>query len=154
MKQNMNASKIQKERLKAFADYLSTQELVARNYFSPTLQIGMQIDDGEIIPVNPLLYMARFELPHIFPNDWVYDNKFQPIWKKRKKSDPFLSVQEWFGISEEQMEHLFFQGMQSHDRFGGRIIDARSTQQDLAYNVVELIRMSEQKVTAFNICLN
>lgn len=150
----MNTSKIQKERLNAFAHYLSTQELVARDFFSPSLQLGMQVDDGPVVPVNPVLFMAMFELPHIFPKDWVYNNKFEPIWKKRKKSDPFLSIRAWFGITELQMEHLFFQDMQQCERFGGRPITGTSTKKDLAFNVLELIKAMETRRSEFTICLN
>jgi hypothetical protein len=150
----MDADKINKARLKIFADYLSTQELVARDFFGPTLQLGMQVDDGPVVPVNPVLFMAMFELPHIFPQDWVYNNKFEPVWKKHKKSDPFLSVRAWFGISDHQMEHLFFQGMQQCERFGGRTINEKSTKHDLAYNVIDLINKSESRISEYIIYLN
>jgi hypothetical protein len=150
----MNKDKIYTERLKKFAEYLSSQELVAKDYFNPSLQLGMQVEDGTIVPVNPVLFMAMFELPHIFPKDWAYNNKFEPIWKKRKKSDPFSSVTAWFGISELQMEHLFFQGMQLCERFGGRAITEKSTKYDLAFNVLELIKASETRKAEFTICLN
>src|SRR5215210_3483218 len=136
----MSTSKIKTERLQAFANYLSSKELVSKDFFDPSLQIGMQVEDGTIMPVNPVLFMAMFELPHIFPNDWVYNNRLEPIWKKRRKSDPFLSVMTWFGISEVQMENLFFHGMQLCQCFGGKMIDEKSTKHDLAFNVLELIK--------------
>jgi hypothetical protein len=52
------------------------------------------------------------------------------------------------------MEHLFFQGMQLCEQFGGRTITEKSTKYDLAFNVLELIKASENRRSEFTICLN
>lgn len=155
----MNTNKIKTERLKEFAKYLSAQELKSAEFFNPVAHINFDETDDAEITVNLISFIAIFELPHIFPKDWVYSNQFEPIWKKQSKSDSFAAVQKWFGLNDLQFEHLFFPGLQLCNLFGGRLINERSGKRDLAFNILELVRISTKDQTCkakgeFRICLN
>jgi hypothetical protein len=67
--------KIKTERLQRFAEYLTTQDFVSADYFSPLPQLVYVDDHGSPIPVNPVLFLALFEMPHIIPENWAYNNR-------------------------------------------------------------------------------
>ncbi len=155
----MSTSKLNTERLQEFAHYLSTEELKSLEIFKPGISIEIDEADDFETQINVTLFIALFELPHIFPDDWVYSKHFEPVLKKKNRVSSFEAVQLWFGLSELQFEHLFFPGMQLCGMFGGRIFDFNSGKRDLVFNINELIRMSRFDKTSktegeFRICLN
>lgn len=155
----MSKSKINTERLQTFAEYLSIKEVKSAEFFSPVAHVCVDETNELEIAVNMISFMAIFELPHIFPDHWYYNNQFEPTWRKQSKSDSFTAVQKWFGLNDLQFEHLFFPGLQLCNQFGGKVINERSGKRDLAFNILELIRTSALDQTAktnteFRICLN
>lgn len=154
----MSTSKLNTKRLQAFAKYLLTEDLKSLEVFKPgTIEPDEAMERENII--NLTLFIALFELPHIFPDDWVYSKHFEPVLKKKSSVSSFEAVQQWFGLSELQFEHLFFPGMQICGMFGGRIFDLNCGTKDLVFNIKELIRMSAREKTSkpeneFKICLN
>ena len=113
-------------------------------------------NDGSVTPINVITFLAIFELPCIFPNDWGYDEHFEPCLIKPSAGNAFVQAQRWFGLSDAQMEHLFFQGMQNCKAFGGTEINLSSTELDIVLNIQELLRkqFEHNNQLEFKICLN
>ncbi len=144
------------ERLRQYAEYLRKQEFVSADYFNPLPQLVYIDRDDNPVAVNPILFLAVFEMPHIFPESWAYSSQFEPILKNGQSSNTFDAMSEWFGLSELQAEHLLFQGMQLPHLFGGRMLTETSSKYDLVFNIEELIKQPVEPCAGneFIICLN
>jgi len=134
-------NKIQEKRLLKVAKHLETGKLGHEKFRFCTVNSGPKDARG-----CGTLGCAIGEFPIIFPRVF----KFSEDWVRPKKENhpPLYSVvQSWFGITDQEDDHLFYPNKQEPYHFGGKILTDRATRKAVAKNIRAFIKVKNKEDT-------
>ncbi|OFY87050.1 MAG: hypothetical protein A3F72_17760 [Bacteroidetes bacterium RIFCSPLOWO2_12_FULL_35_15] len=134
-----NLLNLKSDNLIMVAQYLIYGELHNVPYKIKEKPIFRISKDGSFEYREPYFEYVVYELPHIFPEDWIETSESEIIWVLDEEKGFKTSIEKFFGLSEEAFLHLLMPGRQNIERFGGKILNNNSTHLDIAMNILEFV---------------
>lgn len=153
----MTKIKYQEERLLKFAEHLKSENLKCSEIYKRMVRttISNQLKPDKTL--KPIYFLPIMELPVVF-DDWCYNEKYLPFYKGNKERDPIESVIQYFSLNKCIFRHLFCQGLQRPEIWGGTELPAKPRPVDVANNIYDLVEhlqyYSQIKGNDFTINLN
>lgn len=149
----MGMKKLHKDRLLKLANHLKTGKLGHKKFDFSVINVDPEKDDrGEEYKCGTL-GCALGECPIVFPRQWGFKRyKYggvDPVLKNPTDreyfgSQSFRDSEDFFGIDEEQSEHLFQPESQIPSEYGGRHLDENATRIQVANNILAFIKKMEK----------
>lgn len=134
---------LQIERLKKLADHLKVCT-------QPEYNLSAEMEDREI---EIGIYERAIPSHHghvleeclcVFPDEWTRNEEGQPVWMEDIASrTPISSAVLFFGLSTGAFLHLFGCGTQYIILFGGDVLNEKTSFQDIAKNITDLVETLE-----------
>lgn len=78
------------------------------------------------------------ECPIVWPIDWHFDYMGTPHYLTYEFAS--IGAQQFFDISHSQYEHLFEPRLQSPEKYGGDLLGASATKEQVANNILEFCK--------------
>lgn len=147
-----------KRRLLKLAEHLERGELEHRKFYFGNWNV-----DEKLSPLHTngcgFAGCAVGECPQAFPQQWRWKDG-QPTLRTIEHTidPPIESAQEFFGLDEDEMNHLFIPSFayvsggsrfsvrnQRPWRYGGRVLGNRATKEQVAANIRAFIKTKEAK---------
>jgi len=76
------------------------------------------------------------ECPVIWPGEWKFGGGLPLLIGTKPNIDNVnTSVEVWFGLAPNQVDHLFYPYLQNCDEYGGEIMGDDATRYDVAANI-------------------
>lgn len=138
---------IYNKRLLLYANHLKKMEFsheeIMTEFLECDLESGIFRCDIEI----NMGYLR--ELPRVFPNHWInvgfYSEMFGPILRNHDKFGVTNGMGHFFNLKCSELRHMFdVLGAQNTKRWGGLILNEKSTGKDFAQNILEYLDRQKQ----------
>lgn len=122
-------------RLRKLADHLKKGKLGHKRFDFSTIH-----DERDCGTVG----CALGECPYAFPRQWEwYKEPFWGDFPTLKTIAPSLreSTLTFFGVSQEEVDHLFYPEKQNPEMFGGKILGNKATRHQVASNIYAFLKV-------------
>ncbi len=114
----MKKNKLRPDRLRQLALYLISEKANEIEY--EITEKPVYIDHGEFIEKQVSFYMQAIgESIFVFDGQWKINSKAQIVWQYDKHQTIFTSAMCFYGLTEQQFQHLFIPEHQVPLLFGG-----------------------------------
>lgn len=142
---------IHKKRLLKLAEHLEKGKLIHKVFDFATFNSEKKEpipgwDYHKYIEAKPYkcgtLGCALGEMPAVDKKKWNFDKTANPHLKGTRKS-AWDSAEEYFGISDTAVEHLFSPHSQDTDEYGGVLLGDDATAKQVASNIRKFVKKME-----------
>lgn len=129
------------ERLRLLAQHLMEGKLrtKAETIIDDTSVVETQEYIEELVPYY--VYPMK-ELPYMFA-DWKMDRDCSPYWVGDKNKTPVTSAMLYFDFCFDVFKHIFSPNEQNIEWFGGKVLSKTASPQEIAHNMLELLKRVE-----------
>jgi|JI10StandDraft_1071094.scaffolds.fasta_scaffold03047_4 hypothetical protein len=144
---NELVKEFQSERLELFAARLNQQKDMRANVCAISDSNNLWIIDGKLTGTISFFYGPLLLLPELFPDDWGVENG-QVFLRAAPYYSTLISVKEYFGLSFQQIGHIFIPECQVPMIFGGNVLTIQASVSQLAKNIYALVE-SQKVIVSF-----
>lgn len=142
--------RVYKDRLKKLADHLINGKLGHKKFDFSGYNTPKNWDENVEPYSCGYAGCAIGECPTVFKRDWKFNVNAEPVLRKGIPvrdtvffSPESASAREFFGINDDQFDHLFVPDHQNPKLYGGRRLTGKAKAKSVANNILAFIAKQE-----------
>ncbi len=133
-----NKNQLQPDRLRKLALYLQGNEVRDIQYVIE--DEPEYIDHGDFVEKQvSFYYQAIVESIFIFRKEWKIDERGHVYWVKDPEKSPLNSALLFYGLTDEQFQHLFIPNYQRTLLYGGRTLGNCVHPREIGENIMQFL---------------